>query len=247
MNIAVLECEYISDSPVSAAGGYTELFAKLLSLHTEGRSMQLTTFEAHQGQLPAGVEDWDAYLITGSYAGVYEGLPWINELSEFTRRAYEAGVPLIGICFGHQLLAHALGGTVEKATVGWGLGVMETAISRHYSWMGPEEELNTAALIYMHQDQVTSLPESATAFASTKICPYAGFTLGPKAVALQGHPEFTPQLTERLIHELWDRFPEQQAKAALASLSQATEAQATDHARVAGWIARFLQSAAQGV
>lgn len=241
MNIAVLECEYISESPVTAAGGYTELFAKLLSVHPEGRSIRLTTIEAHQGQLPTSVTDWDAYLITGSYAGVYEKLPWINKLSQFTRKAYETGVPLVGICFGHQLLAHALGGKVQKAEVGWGLGVMETVISRHYSWMGQDHEPSVVELIYMHQDQVMSLPASATTFASTEICPYAGFTLGPKALALQGHPEFTPQLTERLIRELWDKFPEQQAAAALDSLSQAT-----DHVRVAGWVAQFLQSASQG-
>ncbi len=237
MNLAVLECENISESPTPASGGYTQLFARLLALHPDGRSIRLTSFEAHQGNLPALDADWDGYLISGSYAGVYEELPWINELSAFIRSAHATGIPLVGICFGHQVLAHALGGTVHKADVGWGLGVVDTSISQHYSWMG-HEELASVPLIYMHQDQVSRLPDSATAFASTEICPYAGFTLGRNVLGLQGHPEFTPQLTGRLIRELWDRFPPQQAEAAIASLERAA-----DHSRVASWITRFLLEA----
>jgi GMP synthase-like glutamine amidotransferase len=79
-------------------------------------------FEVAQGELPASPDVCDAYVITGSPRGVYDDDPWIAELSVFIREAYGAGKKLIGICFGHQILAHALGGQVEKSEKGLGLG-----------------------------------------------------------------------------------------------------------------------------
>ncbi|TVQ96028.1 MAG: M20/M25/M40 family metallo-hydrolase [Spirochaetaceae bacterium] len=240
MKIAVLECEYIAESETPSAGEYTRLFAELLALHPDAASIQLTAFDVHQGRFPASVHDWDGYLISGSYAGVYDDLPWICRLATFLREAHENAIPLVGICFGHQILAHALGGAAQKADVGWGLGVLETPISRRYPWMGNDDS-PAIRLIYMHQDQVTTLPDSATPFARTEICPYAAFTIDRTVLAIQGHPEFTAQLTEHLIREMPEKFPPLRAETAVASL-----AQEADRTRVAGWIARFFLSAHGG-
>ncbi|MFW5995352.1 MAG: glutamine amidotransferase-related protein, partial [Spirochaetia bacterium] len=127
MNVAVLECEHIGVDGQPGPGDYTRLFEDLLKRSRDAEDYHLVPVDA-RGGLPESVHEYDAYLITGSYAGVYDQEPWIEALLQFVREAHAGSKPLVGICFGHQVIAHALGGRAEKAKVGWQLGVVSTKI-----------------------------------------------------------------------------------------------------------------------
>ncbi len=241
MNIGLLVCE---DTPP-----YATFFRDLLDGTSRGGEITLHPYKAYEGDLPSDVRDHEGYLITGSRAGVYEDLPWIGSLLTFVGEAHGAAVPQVGVCFGHQVLAHALGGRVEKAGAGWELGIHGTAITRHFPWMdgaaagADAERLN---LVYVHQDQVVSLPKGATPFAATDLCPVAGFVIGgipdaPAALGIQGHPEFSPAATEEIIRTQPEKFPPPVADPALHSL--ASHGDEVDSAVVAEWITRFLLTA----
>ncbi|TVR66979.1 MAG: M20/M25/M40 family metallo-hydrolase [Spirochaetaceae bacterium] len=263
MNVALLVCE---ETPA-----YDRLFRDLLESVPEGADITLHPYAACRGILPSTVHDHEGYIITGSYAGVYEAHPWISRLLEFVRRAHGAAIPLVGVCFGHQVLARILGGRVEKARTGWELGVRTTRITRRQSWMGtdapaPEDSLQ---LIYIHQDQVVTVPPEAQVFARTDRCPVAGFVLGDSGehatvLGLQGHPEFTPATAETIIRSQPGKFTPEVAGPALETLSRrrrpggesGTENNAEsggdtgdgtallpDAITLAGWIARFLLEA----
>ncbi|MFO8064786.1 MAG: hypothetical protein R6V29_09175 [Spirochaetia bacterium] len=251
MNVGVLECEYIGSADRSATGGasrpvagdYTKLFEQLLASSGNSDVLRLYPVDVRHGVLPSSPGAYDAYIITGSYAGVYDGEPWIESLLQFIRDAHSSSIPLVGICFGHQALAHALGGRAAKAEIGWQLGVVHTTIHSEAAgtpqWL--EERREALNLVYMHQDQVMELPPGALNFAETQRCPYAGFIIGETALGLQGHPEFSADLTKSLIRAKPDHYGREVATAALASLEHHV-----DRAPVARWIARFLETAPRG-
>jgi GMP synthase-like glutamine amidotransferase len=93
-------------------------------------------------------------VITGSNAGVYDGLRWINDLMAFLRNA-RGSSKLIGICFGHQAMAQALGGSVIKSPKGWGIGLHRSELHARPYWMDDDAAVAVPA---SHQDQVVTLP-----------------------------------------------------------------------------------------
>ncbi|MFP4068323.1 MAG: type 1 glutamine amidotransferase [Spirochaetaceae bacterium] len=234
----MLECEYIGNRESPGPGDYTELFRDLFEASAPDGAPELVSLDVRGGELPARPQRYDGYLITGSYAGVYEEESWIDELLDFIRRAHRRPVPLVGICFGHQALAHALGGRAAKAESGWELGIIETEVDAAAVgspvWMGEAPE--RLKLVYMHQDQVIEPPPDAVTFARTADCPYAGFTIGATALGLQGHPEFTERLTARMIQKDPARFGPGKAEAALQTLRGEA-----DSAVAGRWIIAFLQ------
>ena len=155
-----------------------------------------------EGGLPSSPFDCDAWLITGSRFGVYEEHSWIPPLEAFLRDAYRARVPIVGICFGHQILAQALGGKVEKSSKGWGLGNHSYQWTQEKpDWIASEDFANEAAFSIQafHQDQVTALPPGARVLASSDFCPYAALAYGDQALTFQGHPEFAADYMAALI------------------------------------------------
>ena len=158
------------------------------------------TFDIYRvmdGELPEQLEPGTLYLIPGSNNAAYDDLPWIQALQEWIRKAASQKVPLVGICFGHQLIAQALGGRVERFASGWGVGIRESQIL--------DEELRTyfpdgrLHLICNHHDQVTRLPEGAVPLATSDFCRYEGFRIGRHILTFQGHPEFTVDYEQHLI------------------------------------------------
>lgn len=148
--------------------------------------------------------------MTGSRHGAYDDLDWIPTLEEFIRKTYAAGVPIIGICFGHQVIAQALGGKVEKFSGGWSVGHTD------YAHGGENEK----SLMAMHQDQVTELPKEATVIASNEFCANAGLAYKGNALSFQPHPEFTPEFTEELIRiRAGTIVPQELADAALERIN----------------------------
>ncbi|MEM8801686.1 MAG: type 1 glutamine amidotransferase [Pseudomonadota bacterium] len=137
---------------------------------------------------PAMTDDAEGWLITGSKYGAYEDLPFIPRLEAFIREAYAADIPQVGICFGHQIIAQALGGTVEKFSGGWCIGRTE------YDFDGTPLALNA-----WHQDQVTHPPADATTIAETPFCQHAGLAYKGRAFSVQPHPEFDVDAVELLL------------------------------------------------
>ena len=130
-------------------------------------------------EFPASPEDADGWLISGSKHGAYEELDFIAPLEQFVRDITVAGRPLVGVCFGHQIIAKALGGTVEKFDGGWAVG------HNTYNIGGEIFDLNA-----WHQDQVTKLPEGAERVGTSEFCENAMLYYAGKALTIQPHPEF---------------------------------------------------------
>lgn len=197
--------------------------------------LTLIEYRVTQGEYPAALHACDAYLITGSPQGVYDQEPWIATLADFIRRSYTAGQKLVGICFGHQLLAHTLGGHTEKSSHGWGMGLRPFDILTAPPWMNPP--LTQGQLYFCHQDQVVRLPPLAHRVASHATCPNAIFVIGDQVLGIQGHPEFSPAYMASLITMLTPTVGALVAQRATSSL----ETGAPDAMVVANWVVNFLQ------
>ena len=224
---------------------YPIMFDRLLNVLAGPRWTKLETYQALDGAFPEHINACDGYIVTGSSAGVYEEHRWMEPLMAFIREAYDADIPLLGICFGHQAIAQALGGEVVKWPDGWGVGVKPTRFERQPVTKAELPDDAVVHLIYFHQDQVTRLPEGAERLASYDFCDEAGFTLsstdGVQTVfCLQGHPEFDTCYSAALLDAIEYKVGTDRTDVAQASL-----AQKTDSALVAGWIKQFFTAAAQ--
>jgi GMP synthase-like glutamine amidotransferase len=129
---------------------------------------EIDTFDVAAGEFPADPSDYEAYLVTGSPAGVYDPLPWIEPLKQFLRDAGDR--KLVGICFGHQIMAEAFGGHVEKSDKGWGIGLQHYEIDRVEPWMDEMASIDVPA---SHQDQVVAQPPHTEVIASSPFTPFA--------------------------------------------------------------------------
>lgn len=205
-------CE-LSGPAIAAHGDYVTVFRDFYADHP----VDIADFAVHEGDTPASIDDCDAWVISGSPASVYEELAWIGTGEEVVRSLVAAEKPLLGICFGHQLMAQALGGVVEQAEVGWGAGVHHYDIVARPS--GMEHAPASIAVLAMHQDQVTSVPADGDVWLRSDFCPNAGITYGERAWSIQPHPEFTPRLVEALCRDRRIRMGDDVADAAIAGLS----------------------------
>ncbi len=185
-----------------------------------------------QGALPASV-DCDAYIITGSRHSVYEELSWLPPLVDFLRQVLREGKKIVGVCFGHQLMAHFFGGRVEQAAQGWGVGVHACQVMGQPPWMG--ERAAQLALLCSHRDQVQQLPETAELWLSSSFCPLSGFTMGDQVITVQGHPEFSKPYAQALMDMRREMLGEEVYRRGVDSLEQTT-----DEVRLAGWLLDFV-------
>ncbi len=184
MLIGILQTGQSPDALRAEMGDYPDFFERLLA----GRSLTFRRYNLLEMQFPASVDECEGWLITGSRFGAYEDHPWIPPLEDFIRRAHAAKVPMVGICFGHQIMAQAMGGRVEKYPGGWAVGPTE------YDFGTGKLTLNA-----WHQDQVTVKPEGARIIASTPQCAIAGLAYDDTMISVQPHPEFTPEFMAGLI------------------------------------------------
>lgn len=226
LRIGLLECDHVSDSLVHSTGGdYSKMFRDWLVPHED--RIELVTYDAMAGTFPEHADECDGWLCSGSRNSVYDDEVWIHTLSDTVAAIHTAGVPYVGVCFGHQMLAHALGGRVERSEDGWGAGVYRVDTKAEHPWLDPAAE--SLRLHFMHQDQVLDLPEGATVVGSADHCPNAVFAIGT-SFGVQAHPEFTPAYTRALLEQRQLRIGEETTEAGLASL-----ATPTDDGIVADW------------
>lgn len=210
-------------------GDYPTMIASLL-----GPEFETETIDVVNGAPPENADAHGAYIITGSAAGVYEDLPWIAPLTDFLRAA-RGRSRLIGICFGHQIMAQAFGGEVIKSPKGWGVGLQTYGVAEPAPWMDPAPRV---AIPASHQDQVVTPPADARVTLASDFTPYAGLAYDDgMAISFQAHPEFDPAFVAALIEARRGvRYDDREADAAIDSL-----AQPNDRAKVGGWMRRFLR------
>lgn len=207
--LGILLCGDSPEKIIDRYGRYDGLFKTLLGPD----AFHYKTYSVIDGDIPASIQAADAWLITGSRHGAYDPLPWIAPLEAFIRQAFAANMPMVGICFGHQIMAQALGGKVAKFDGGWITG------TRRYH-LDTQIGIDSAVLNAWHQDQVLELPDSARALGFSDHCRYAAIGYGDHSVSLQPHPEFENDYVELLLEERGSVLPPEVREAAKASLGQ---------------------------
>jgi GMP synthase-like glutamine amidotransferase len=228
MRIAVLETGRPPEPLEPKFGRYPAMFETLLG-KDGGRSFK--GYAITEGEYPAPGEA-DALRVTGSPAGAYDPLPWIAPLKAFLRDS--RGLPMVGICFGHQIMAEAFGGHVEKFKGGWAIGLHRYHVVERQAWMDEAAEF---AIPASHQDQVVIQPPHSRVVARSDFTPFAALAYDDfPAISFQGHPEFEPSFAAALIESRRGvRFDEAFADAGVRSLGEPN-----DNRRVGQWIDRFL-------
>ena len=226
MKIGILTTGHPPENTIDKHGSYANAFERLLT----GYDFEFTNWNCLEGDFPETVNDADGWLLTGSKFGAYEDLPWIAPLEDFIRSAYSKDVPIVGICFGHQILAQALGGRVAKFDGGWSVGRVEYNLEGHS---------DAIPLYAWHQDQVVAIPEDARVVGSTPFCEYAALAYGDKAYSVQPHPEFSESFFEDLFAARKGGLPKETIAQAENSIAMAKP---TDSAAIANTIAAFFKN-----
>lgn len=227
MLIGILQTGAAPDDLRAPLGDYPAMFEALL----DGQGFTFRTWNVEQMDFPAGVTEADGWLITGSRHGAYEDHPFIAPLEAFIREAHAQGIPMVGICFGHQIMAQAMGGKVEKFDKGWSVGATD------YDMAGQKVTLNA-----WHQDQVTRVPASAQVVGHSDFCKNAALLYDDRMFSLQPHPEFLPAFVEGLMRTRGQGIvPEALLQTARTRLSDPLSS-----AAIARQIGEFLHTAMKG-
>lgn len=234
MKIGILQADVLREELQPRFGEYSRMFEGVLgeAAAATGRSASFAVYDVLHGEYPRQVDACDGYVVTGSRESVYDDLPWIRNLAAYVRELHAARRKLIGICFGHQLIAHVLGGETRSAQGGWAVGVHRMRVVGTDGCMVPRRA--EVGLLSSHRDQVAALPPNARLLGATDFCPNASFALGEHILTFQGHPEFSKGYAEALMRARQNLIGDAFAPG-IASLSEAT-----DEAVVGRWIVNFI-------
>lgn len=230
--LGLLACDFVPDELRDRFEDYPVMFAEAIA--STGANVEWRTFRVYEGELPLRPDECDAYLISGARAGAYDGHAWIAMLEAFIRELAASKRRLVGVCFGHQVIAQALGGRVEKSPRGWGIGVHTYAADQSAPWMNPA--LTQFTVPVCHQDQVVRLPDGARRFAHSDHCENFLLQFNDTMMGIQGHPEFTREYVDVLIDLREELLAPQTLAAARASLERQG-----DNVAIMHWITNFLE------
>jgi GMP synthase-like glutamine amidotransferase len=223
MKIGLLVCDHTEERFL----GYPSLLQHLMPI------CNFQVYFACDNEFPTSAYVHDAWLITGSRCSVYEASKWISTLKLFVKEIQLANKYCVGICFGHQILAEALGGKVEKSELGWCLGVHTYQINFAEKWMEPfQPEMN---VVMSCQDQVIVLPPNGIILASTSSCRVAIMKIGDRILGIQGHPEFSREISELLLNSHKNEIEYEKFVHAFNSLSMNIH-----NSILSKWICNFL-------
>jgi GMP synthase (glutamine-hydrolysing) len=231
--IGILNCGQVRDDLVGRHGEYPDMFARLL--RDIEPALRFRSYRVFADELPAVADAHACWLISGSRCGVYDDEPWIRRLETFVRTLHTARRPAVGICFGHQMMARALGGVTAKAPQGWGIGRHVASVLATPSWMQPAAA--EYGLFHSHQDQVLTLPPGAERLARSAHCANAMFVVDDLFLGIQGHPEFSADYARELAAGRADIYGAEVLARALPTWKEPA-----DSALVARWILAFLDA-----
>lgn len=231
MKIGILEADRVDREVIGEFGSYADMFKTLMK--EVGDDIDFKVYSVIDEQLPEDINECDAYMITGSQYSAYDRYPWIDKLMSLVRLLSERNKKLVGICFGHQVIAQALGGEVEKSKNGWGVGVMAANVCEKKPWMQPFN--NTFDLLVTHQDQVVKLPLNTTLLGSNDFCRYSSLLVGENILTFQGHPEFVPGYLVYLLNKRRNKIDKEKYHNAIDSLGNKTSRN-----QIATWIYNFI-------
>lgn len=242
MKIGILETGHLSDTLKAKYGRYPAFFERLVGPFL--KEATFFTVAVVDGETAKSPHEADGWIITGSRSGAYENEPWIPPLEDFLRACLQEHVPVVGICFGHQILAQAMGGKVLNSEKGWGFGILDYRLKTRPNWLQDMGE--TFAIPAIHQDQVVKAPEGARVFAQSDFCPIAGLVYGdinaPDAFSIQPHPEMSAEFVADIADErLQHIIPAETMEPALETLSRPA-----DQAAWGKSIAAFFRQAQAG-
>jgi GMP synthase-like glutamine amidotransferase len=226
MKIGVLHCGHVPEVVADLHGDFRAMFARLL----DGYGFSFDSYDVCDMEFPAGPELADGWLLTGSLHGAYEDIPFIAPLEDLIRDIHAAKRPMVGICFGHQIIAQALGGQVEKFNGGWSVGRTEYRFDGH----------GDLALNAWHQDQVVERPAGARVVASSDFCENAALAYGDSILTVQPHPELDPLILGDFLRAKRDSVP---VPAEMMDRAVAALEMPTHEPTVAGMIAEHFRSA----
>lgn len=232
MKVAIIQCDSVTPTLRTEFGDYDDMIKHMFE--SAKADLDFQVFNAQQPEYPEKIDDFDFFITTGSKSGAYEGDNWIKQLIRFVQMLDEQRKKLIGICFGHQIIAMARHGMVEKSSKGWGVGVATTRIIARPGWMkAPPDELN---IIVSHQDQITQLPADTLVIASNDFCPYFVVQWGEHFLSIQGHPEWQRDYSKALMSLRRDMLGTERFESGIASLD--TE---PDNELFTQWILDFVR------
>jgi GMP synthase-like glutamine amidotransferase len=217
---------HVAPSAIHIGGDYDDLYGELLG----PLGIDLVRYDIDEGRLPTSLTECDAWLCSPSRASTYDDLPWIADAEDLLRAMIAEEHLFVGICFGHQLLAQALGGRVAKAEAGWGVGALDYDVTVALPFM--DRIVERLTMIATHQDQVVDTPGEATVWATADYCPNAGMAVGDRAWTFQGHPEFSAEVADVLYAGRVELIGQAKVDGARASLTKPLSRQLMAH-----WIA----------
>ncbi len=232
MKLAILKCDDVLTKFESEFGQYSSMIKHMFT--EVDSSIEFDIYACQHGEYPEDLDAYDFYVTTGSKATAYEDEPWIERLIEFVRLLDQKKKKLIGICFGHQIIALALHGIVKRSEKGWGIGIAKHRIVSTPSWMSEKRDLLN--IIVSHRDQVIDLSPEAVVIAESDFCPNFIVQWNDHFLSIQGHPEWNNGYSRALIEEHAGIIPKERVEAGLNSLKEST-----DNQLFTRWIISFVK------